>query len=165
MDPAIITAAAALGGSLVGGLTTFATAYHVQRHQGLRERVMNEVSSRDDLYTEFNKLASELLVDSLDHSLDEPAKLVGIMALTGRIRLTSTPAVLEAAERLISELLASYAKPALDRPLAVTSIPADLVRPLVVFTEACRAERQATLRELNWLPRSRNGRSSPLSSF
>lgn len=149
MDPAIMTAAAAVCGSLVGGLTSFASSFHTQRDAERRKRISQEVDGRDDLYTQFNQLASELLVDSIDHSLDEQAKLVGIMTLTGRIRLTSTKSVLQAAEGLIAELLASYAKPGDEGRGAIKTIPDELVRPLVTFTEACRTERETALLRLN----------------
>jgi hypothetical protein len=147
MDAALITAAAAVAGSLVGGLTSFATTYLSQRHQDLRERVSRELSRREKIYTRFNGLAVDLMFDAVDHSLDEPAKLAGIMMLIGRIRLSSSERVLSAAENLLGELLASYQKPAIDRR-DVVKAPDEFAKPLKTFTQACRIEREEMLRQL-----------------
>lgn len=148
MDDSLISAGAALCGSLVGGLTTFATAYMTQRHQGVRDRVSKDLDRREELYTQFNQLASELLLDSLDRHLDEPAKLIGIWTLSGRIRLIASAPVLAAAEAVIEAILSSYKKPAVNAVEVVTTIPEDLVQPIIGFTAACRTEREVMLRRV-----------------
>jgi hypothetical protein len=142
----IVTAAAAVTGTLVGGMTSFATSYFVQRRQGHAERILRDIERREDLYTRFSELAAQLLLDSLDHELEEPAKLVGIEVLTGRIRLASSEPVLEAAEAVIAHILASYRAPAVDPRQTVFAQPQAVVEPLVKFTKACRRERLEMLR-------------------
>lgn len=148
MDPALITAGAALGGSLFGGLTTFVTAYLVNQRQGVRDRLSKDLDRREDVYAQFNQLASELFLDSFDRHLDEPGKLIGIWTLTGRIRLTGSANILAAAEFVIEKILESYRRPAMNAVEVVTTIPEQLVQPLIAFTEACRAERETVLRRL-----------------
>lgn len=87
------------------------------------------------------------MLDSLDHELDDPARLVGLITATGRIRLTSSEAVLAAAEEVIADILASYRRPAID-PRQILQAPTEFVAPLVAFTHACRRERQAMLRQV-----------------
>jgi hypothetical protein len=146
--PTVVTAAAAVAGTLVGGLTSFATSYFVQRRQGHSERVLRDVERREDLYARFNELAGQLTLDALDHELEDPAKLVGIATLAGRIRLASSDAVLKAAESVIAHIIASYERPPVDPRKTVLHAPEDLIAPLVMFTKACRRERFEMLRGL-----------------
>ncbi len=136
--------AAAIGGSVVGGLTSILSGYVLQRQQARAERLGRELDRKEDLYSRFNEMSAELLMDSLDHSLDEPAKLVGLIMLAGRIRLTSSKSVLDTAEHVIAMLLESYRQPAMDRR-CVLDKPHDFIAPLVAFTLACRQEREEIL--------------------
>jgi hypothetical protein len=145
LDPAAITALAALGGSLVGGLASFATTWLTQRQRSHNERVSLELDKRELIYVRFNELGMALILDSLDHELDDPAKLAELVVLTGRIRLTSSKPVLDAAQHVIAELIRSYQQPRRDRRDILTK-PDEYIRPLVNFTEAARLEREAMLR-------------------
>ena len=148
MDTTLIAALAALGGSVVGGTATFLTTWLNQRLQGRKERLFKELDRREDLYGQFNRLASELLLDSIDHHLDEPAKLAEIMPLLGSIRLASSDRVLFTADAVMTELLASYARPPQDWRELITAPYVDFVNPLIAFAEACRSERNDLLRQL-----------------
>ena len=72
MDAAIITALAAVSGSIVGGLASFATTYFTQRNQAHRDFLSRDVAHREELYAQFIKEATNLYADSLDKTLDEP---------------------------------------------------------------------------------------------
>lgn len=146
-DSTAITAAAAVGGSLVGGLASFATTFFTQRHHVHTERISKELDRREDIYIRFNELAAELMLEALDHNLDKPARLIGLITITGRIRLISSDEVLAAAEAVIAGILAAYERPAMD-PAVVLRAPGDFVAPLVAFTRACRIEREALLRRM-----------------
>jgi hypothetical protein len=146
LAPTLVTAAAAVTGTLVGGLTSFATSYFVQRRQGHAEHVLRDIERREDLYARFNELAAQLILDALDHELEDPAKLIGIETLAGRIRLASCQRVLDAAEAVIAHILAAYEKPSVDPREAILRAPGDVVEPLVAFTKACRRERLDMLR-------------------
>jgi hypothetical protein len=148
MDSNLVTALAAVGGALIGGVTSLATTVLAQRLQGRRERLSRELDKREALYSEFNQLASELMLESLDRQLDEPAKLVTLMAMIGRIRLIATDSVLAAAEFVLRELLASYQKPPAPPAEAILSNLDALTAPLIGFTQACRLEREAMLRRM-----------------
>src|SRR5260221_2237486 len=146
VDSTLITAIAAVAGSIVGSLSTCASAYVTQRRQSHIERVAHEVERREDLYARFNELAAKLALDALESTLDEPAKLVGIATLAGQIRLVSSSPVLTAAEAVIADLLASYQRPPVDPREVIRADAPSILRPLVEFTYACRAERQQMLR-------------------
>ena len=148
LDPSIVTATAAVAGSLVGGLTSFVSSYVTQRHQGHADRVVKDLERREELYARFDELAAELVLDALDHTLDDPAKLIGIATLTGRIRLASSKPVLEAAEAVVDEILATYQRPPVDPREVVRTSAREFLAPLIAFTAAARAERLQMLRGL-----------------
>jgi hypothetical protein len=150
MDPAIqsasITALAAIAGSIVGGLSSFATTFFTQRNQAHCDLVSRDVAKREELYLEFIKEAANLYIDSLDKTLEKPASLIGIYSLVGRIRLVGNDTVLAAAEKVTGSIVDSYVLP------PVTFHDAyklkGQVDPLREFTETCRAERKSMLKAL-----------------
>ena len=75
MDAAIITAVAAVSGSIVGGLASFATTFFTQRNQAHRDFLSRDVAHREELYSQFIKEATNLYADSLDKTLTNPATL------------------------------------------------------------------------------------------
>jgi hypothetical protein len=147
MDPAILTAAAAVLGSLAGGSASLATAWLNQKTQAKRVSVQVETRKREELYADFLTECSKLALDALDHSLDRPETLQLVYTLVNRIRLTSSDAVLHAAEATIQEILATYRAPNIpieklrDMPLA------EIRDPLKAFSEACRYELQLLRRD------------------
>jgi hypothetical protein len=56
MDPAILSATAALVGSLVGGVSTFATYWLTQRVQLRAQSLMKRHAEREALYAEGSKV-------------------------------------------------------------------------------------------------------------
>ena len=140
MDPAILSASAAVLGSLAGGSASLATAWLNQRTQGKRAAVQVETHKREQLYADFITECSKLALDALDHSLDRPETLQQAYTLVNRIRLTSSEAVLDAAEKAIEEIIARYRAPnmsiqgLLEMPLAAFH------DPLKAFSDACRSE-------------------------
>ena len=143
MDPAILSASAAVLGSLAGGFASFATAWLNQKTQAKREAFQVETRKREQLYADFLTECSKLALDALDHTLDHPKTLQLVYTLVNRIRLTSSDAVLHAAEAAIQEILATYRAPNIpieklrDMPLA------EIHDPLKAFSEACRYELQS----------------------
>jgi membrane protein YqaA with SNARE-associated domain len=55
MDPALITALAAVAGSLVGGFASFATTFFTQRYQARRDLLSKDAANREKLYSQFIK--------------------------------------------------------------------------------------------------------------
>ena len=148
LDPTLVTGGAAVAGTLLGGLTSFATNYITVRRQGHADRVLKDLERREELYAKFNELGSDLALDALEHSLDDPRKLIGIAALAGRIRLTSSAEVLARAEAVIDHLIATYQRPPVDLLEVIRTGPREFMAPLTAFTQACREERQDMLRGL-----------------
>ena len=147
-DPTLITGVTAVVGTLLGGLTSFATSYLTQGRLTRADRILRELDRREDVYVRFNELASELALDAFEHPLDDPKKLIGLSALVGRIRLASSPRVLNAAEVVVDFLLETYQQPAQDALELVWRAPREVMAPLTAFTTACREERDGMLRRI-----------------
>src|SRR5947207_738131 len=112
MDPVTqsssVTALAAVAGSLMGGLASFATTYFTQRNQAHRDLLSSDVARREELYSQFIKEATNLYVDSLNKTLENPVSLIGIFSLVGRMRLFAGDTVLSAAEKMAETIVDSY---------------------------------------------------------
>jgi hypothetical protein len=140
MDAAIVSAMAAIFGSLVGGSATVATAWVTQKTLSKRELIGAEIRHREMLYEEFIRECSKLVVDSFMRVLDKPEKLLSVYELLNRIRLSASDAVLAEAERVLRHITEQYFAPNLsvdDMRVLVQSGSAD---PLKTFGEACRVE-------------------------
>lgn len=140
MDPAIISASAALLGSIAGGSASLVTAWINQRVQGKRVTAQVETRKREQLYADFLTECSKLALDALDHTLDRPETLQLAYTLVNRIRLTSSDAVLHAAEAAIQEILAAYRAPNMPIEKFREMSLAEMHDPLRAFSEACRDE-------------------------
>ncbi len=140
MDSAIVSATAAVLGSLVGGSATLATAWITQKTQSKRELVQQEMRKREALYGEFISECAKLLLDAFTHTLDKPDTLLPLYALINRVRLAASQPVLAEAEHLLKRITEQYFSRNLTleevRDLAISE-GAD---PLKAFGEACRAE-------------------------
>lgn len=141
MDAPIVSALAAVFGSLTGGSATVATAWITQRTQSKRELIRAEISKRETLYGEFICECSRLFMDSLVHTLDKPETMLPVYALLNRIRLSASNAVLAEAEQLLRRVTEQYFSPNLSleaiRALVESGSDADPLKP---FGEACRVE-------------------------
>lgn len=143
MDPAIVSAMAAVLGSLVGGSATVATAWVTQRTLSKRELLGAEIRTRQTLYGEFIRECSKLVVDSFTHTLDKPETLLPLYEVLNRIRLCASNAVLAEAELMLKRITEQYYSPNLsieEIRMLVQSLGPD---PLKSFGEACRVELKA----------------------
>ena len=102
MDAAYISALAALAGSAIGGLMTFATSWTTQQAQARAQRVANEKEKREALFGKFLDEAAKLYADAMQNKReDAPTAMIGIYALTNRIRLSSSARVVERADAIL----------------------------------------------------------------
>jgi hypothetical protein len=108
LDTAYISALSALGGATIGGLASFGSSWLTQRTQ-LRYAHHEAIKAkREALYAEFIDEATRLYGDALGHQKDDPADLVKIYALIGRIRLVSPRPVVTAAEQTLDRIIQAY---------------------------------------------------------
>jgi hypothetical protein len=146
MNSGSITALAAILGSLVGALGSILGTWITQRHQDRRDLLARRMFHREELYSAFISESARLLVDALEHNFNDAQKLIPAYALLSRIRLSSSPDVLAAAEEVVRDIIGSYAKPNLT-PEQIQSQAVDRYQkelsgedPLRNFSDICRAE-------------------------
>ena len=66
MNPAYLSAFAALAGSLIGDLTTILATWLTQHTQSRAQRVAGDISMRQELYKNFIEEASRLYADAFE---------------------------------------------------------------------------------------------------
>ena len=114
MDTAYISAIAALSGSIIGGLTSLAASWVSQNAQARTQLLLESKSRRQELYKAFIEEASKLYGDALvtdraDNA--DVAKFVGLYVMLSQMRILSSQAVTENAEKIINAIAKEYFAP------------------------------------------------------
>jgi len=139
MDNAYVSAIAALAGSGIGAVASFATTWLTQDAQQRTQRFAQAMTRREHLYGEFIEEASKLVADALTHELDDPSKFVQLYALIGRLRLFASANVIAEAEGVMRYVVKTYRQP--NRDLRnPEDLREDDVDTLRAFSEACRED-------------------------
>ena len=147
MNSVMITALAAIGGSLVGALGSAVGTWITARHQDRRDLLGKQIARREALYSDFIGESARLLVDAMQHNSSDPQKMLPVYALASRIRLSSSEPVLQEAEQVIRTIISTYPK----SNLTAEEIEAQAVNghdPLRVFSDTCRSELESLQRDL-----------------
>jgi hypothetical protein len=147
MNSALITALAAISGSLVGASSSAVGTSIVQKHQDRRDLLGKKIVRREALYSDFIAESARLLVDALEHNVGDPQKLIPVYALLSRIRLSSSLRVLVTAEEVIKTILNAYEQPNLT-PQQIQTRAVNGEDPLRQFSDTCRAELDSLQRQL-----------------
>ena len=142
MDTAYISAFAALAGTAIGGLASFATSWTTQHAQTRAQRIAGERETRAALFGRYLDEAAKLYSDALQSRRDDITGLIGIYALTNRIRLVSSPQVVEAADTVCRIIVDAYLAPNITIEEMRDNWIGKHVDPLRDFSEACRQELQ-----------------------
>jgi hypothetical protein len=140
MDASAITALAALTGATVGGLTSGLASWLTQRTLVRAQWSSQEIIRRQELYSEFIEGASKCYVHALQHGQADIPALVELYATLGRMRILSSPKVLERAKQIERNIINTYLAPDktfLELREMIDSGSVDLLRD---FSAACRAE-------------------------
>ena len=141
MDAAVISALAAVMGSIAGSSASIVTTWIAQRNQTVRDRAKREVYKRELLYSEFVTEVARLSADAVDHSLERPETLANVFALLGRIRFISSALVVEAAEQATRHIVDLYNAPNASSADQIYRMICDTSPDLLkTFSEACRVE-------------------------
>jgi len=147
MNSGLITALAAISGSLVGALSSAIGTSIVQKHQDRRDLVAKMIVRREALYSDFIAESARLLVDASQQNVGDPQKLIPVYALLSRIRLSSSPRVLGTAEEVIKTILNAYEQPNLT-PQQIQARAVNGEDPLRQFSDTCRAELDSLQQQL-----------------
>lgn len=142
MDTAYISAFAALAGTAIGGLTTFASSWITQHTQVRAQRLAAEKEARAALFGRFLDEAAKLYSDALQNRRDDITRLMSIYGLVNRIRLLSSPQVVEAADNVTHVIVEAYLAPNITLEELQASWKGKHIDPLRDFSNACRQELQ-----------------------
>ena len=140
MDSSAITALAALMGATIGGLTSFLASWFSQRTQARAQLVAQDTVQRQELYKEFIEEAARCYVHALQHDEPDIPGLVGLYAKIARMRVLSSPAVVDVAERIAHRIADAYLEPDktfLELREMVNDRSIDMLGD---FSQACRTE-------------------------
>lgn len=143
----MITALAAIAGSLVGALGSAVATWITARHQDRRDLLGRQIARREALYSDFIGESARLLLDAMQHNASDVQKMLPVYALVSRIRLSSSEPVLQKAEQIIKTIVSTYPQP----NLTAEQIESQAVNgqdPLRQFSEICRTELDSLQRHL-----------------
>ena len=140
MNAGYISAFAALAGSLIGGLTTFAAAWVTQRQQANVQWLLQEKTRRQELYQQFIEEASKLYVDALIHDQAEIPPLVSLYASINKMRVVSNPGIAERADKVVRIIVDTYVLPNKSFQEVRAMMESGALDPLREFSEACHEE-------------------------
>ena len=104
MNAGYISALAALAGSAIGALASFATTWMTQRFQDRAQRLAQTLARRERLYGDFIDEASRLFGDAFTHQLEDPSKMVALYAIRSKLMLFASPAIIAEANASIHAL-------------------------------------------------------------
>src|SRR3981189_528329 len=140
MNSSIASALAALAGTITGGLTSILTSVLTQHAQATAQWHAQDKLQRQELYREFIERASNCYIDALQHDKADIPALVELYVRVGRMRILSSPKVVESAELVARTVVDTYLesnKTFLELRAMANSGSIDLLRD---FSETCRAE-------------------------
>ena len=142
MDFAFISAFAALGGALIGGLTSFATSWLTQQTQAKAQQLAHKITRREELYKNFIEESAKLYVDSLLHETSDVSQLVTLYAMISRMPVLSSTTTVENADKVARMIVNTYLAPNKTFPQLRDMVNNGTIDLLRDFSEACREEFQ-----------------------
>jgi len=142
MDSATISAFAALGGTLIGGMTSFAASWLTQQTQAKAQQVARKLARRETLYKDFLEEASKLYADSLLHETPDVSQLIRLYAMISMMRVVSSSTTVQHAEKVARMVVNTYLTPNKTFPEFRDMVNSGAMDPLRDFSEACREEFQ-----------------------
>ena len=111
MDAAYVSAFAALGGALIGGLTSFATSWITQQTQARAQQLEHKLTKREELYKDFIEEASRLYADSLVHDTPDVSQLIKLYVMISGMRILASTRIVENADKVARMIVNNYLMP------------------------------------------------------
>ena len=140
MDTAYFSAFAALAGSAIGGLTSLAASWLSQHTQFKAQQLAQDLTRREDLYKNFIEEASKSYADAYEHDNPQVSSLVNLYALVSRMRVLSSPKIVESADKVMRVIIETYLAPNKTFRDVKEILDNDTMDPLRDFSNACREE-------------------------
>ena len=143
MNASVITALAALAGAAIGGLTSVVASWLTQQMQARTQQLVRDQGRRQKLYKDFIEEASSFYVDALQHDEANVSSLIGLYAKISRMRVLSSPKVIESADKIARTIVDTYLAPNKTFPELREMMVRGSLDPLRDFSQACRTELQS----------------------
>jgi hypothetical protein len=140
MEPATISALAALAGATIGGVTSFAATWLTQRTQARVQELTHSLTVREQLYKAFIDEAAKLYADALVHEMSEVSKLVGLYGMISKMRVLSPRKTVESADEVARLIVNTYHAPNKTFPELEDMVNRGAIDVLQAFSEAARQE-------------------------
>ena len=140
MEPATISALAALAGATIGGVTSFAATWLTQRTQARVQELTHSLTVREQLYKAFIKEASKLYADALVHEISDISNLVELYAMISEMRVISARNTVESADKVARLIVNTYHAPNKTVPELEDMVNRGAIDVLQTFSEAARQE-------------------------
>ena len=140
MNAAYISALAALAGSTIGALTSLAASWLSQHAQFRVQRRAADLSRREELYKDFIEEASKWHADAFEHDDAKISNLVNLYALVSRMRVLSSPKVVENADKVVRAIIETYLAPNKTFRDLREVLDSHEIDPMREFSNACREE-------------------------
>ena len=140
---ALLSQVSGLLGALIGGGASFAVAVYNQRSEERLQRVANEVTRREAIYSDFLVNASKLLLNAYTHDdLVLGSDEQHLIGLINRMRLFAPPHIVGEAEAVFKAIVEILLKPSIElRQLARESLSKSPdPDPFLKFSLSCRAD-------------------------
>ena len=141
MDSASISGLA-VGGALIGGLTSFAASWVSQQTQARAQQVAHKLTRREDLYKEFIEEASRLYADSLVHDTPDVSQLIRLYVMISRMRVLASTTIVEHADKVARMIVNNYLVPNKSFPELRDMVNSGAIDRLRDFSEASREDLQ-----------------------
>jgi len=119
---------------------SLASAWVTQNLQDCAEHLEQDKMRRQKLYRKFIDEASKLYADALVRNVAEVTALVSVYALISQMRVLSSPAVIDEAERIVRAIVETYSEPNktfTELGQAMVDHPTSLLQ---IFSEKARQE-------------------------
>ena len=140
MDASLLSALSALGGAIIGGFTSLLASFFAQRSQARAQWISQDRTRRQEVYKDFIEEAAKCYADALQHDEADIPELVNLFASIARMRVLSSPKVVEIADGIGRKILDIYRQPnkSVSELLEMANNKSfDVLRD---FSEACREE-------------------------
>ena len=140
MDAAVLSTISALGGTIVGAMSSLGSTWMTTRAQARAARLAAERTKREDLYGRFMDQLAKLYAGALKSVGVDYDRLSDCYALAGRIQLYASQPVADAAKnalRFIVDLALAPQSSDADMRALMDKAGADVIGD---FAAACRAE-------------------------
>src|SRR5262249_23506680 len=140
MDNSVLTAIAALAGAAIGGVMTVFASWLTQHAQARGQWLASDQVRRQELYRDFIEQSSAVYSHALRNNDADMVALMGLYAKLSRMRILSSAAVVDSADRMLKKIVDTYLEPNKTFPELRQMTHDGLIDPLRDFSEACREE-------------------------